>query len=172
MNAELIGMIANISLALSLIVAIVFGIGQSRAAARDRREHLTLEVLRAFSTREFAELLSHVESRPMPASRAEMLALPKDEQLLFIQMSMQMEDLGILVAEKMIDLDLVDKTLGSFVSTSWQKFKPFAVSTRKEDNEPYMSEYFQWLAETIDARLHANPRKPYYEENPPVAGMR
>jgi len=51
--ADTIGLIANISLALSLVVGLIFGIVQTRAAARDRRERLTLETLAAFQTREF-----------------------------------------------------------------------------------------------------------------------
>ena len=43
MTNDIINLIANIALALSFIVALVFGIAQVRAAARDRRERLTLE---------------------------------------------------------------------------------------------------------------------------------
>ncbi|HXS09459.1 MAG TPA: hypothetical protein VN852_05710 [Candidatus Krumholzibacteria bacterium] len=166
MNAELIGIIANISLALSLIVALVFGISQVRAAGRDRRERLTLETLRFFGSREFAELLQYVETHPAPKSRPDLRTRPAAEQTMIIQFTMQMENLGILVAEKMIDLDLVDETLGSFVVTTWAKYKSFAVATRQEDNEPFMSEYYQWLAETIDERIKANPRPPAYESLP------
>jgi len=166
MSADLIGTIANISLALSLIVGLVFGVGQARAAARDRRERLTLETLNYFGSREFAELIQYIDTHEMPETRQALRALPPNEQAMFIQFSMLMENLGILVAQKMINVDLVDMTLGSFVSTTWVKFKPMAINTRKEDNEPFMSEYFQWLAETIDARLTANPRQPAYEALP------
>jgi hypothetical protein len=166
MNTELIGTIANISLALSLIVGLVFGISQARAAARDRRERLTLETLRFFGSREFAELLQYVDTHPAPKSREALRALPAAEQTIIIQFTMLMENLGILVAEKMVDLDLVDETLGSFVVTTWLKFKPMSLSTRKADNDPTMSEYYQWMAETIDARMKANPRPPAYERLP------
>ena len=167
MTADLIGNIANISLALSLLVGLVFGIGQARAAARDRRERLTLETLGHFGSREFAELIQYIDTHEMPKTRDALRALPANEQTMFIQFSMLMENLGILVAQKMINVDLVDMTLGSFVSTTWVKFKPMSINTRKEDNEPFMSEYFQWLAETFDERLKANPRQPAYEELSP-----
>lgn len=166
MNYELIGVIANISLALSLIVALIFGIMEARSSDRERREALTLETLRTFETREFAELLQYVETHAMPKSRAELRALPPNEQVMFIQFSQQMENLGILVAERMIDIDLVDKTLGSFVSTTWRKIKPMAEQTRAEDREPFFSEYFQWLAELIDERLKTFPRQAFHEAHP------
>ena len=48
MISDLVGLIANIALALSFVIGLIFGIAQVRAAARDRRERLTLETLRNF----------------------------------------------------------------------------------------------------------------------------
>jgi len=83
--SEIISIIANVALALSLVVALVFGIAQVRAAARDRRERLTLETLRAFQTRDFAELMYHVNAKEMPRTIEELRARPAQEQIMFIQ---------------------------------------------------------------------------------------
>jgi len=165
MAYEIIALIANLALALSFIVGLIFGIVEVRAAARDRRERFTLETLRNFQTREFAELILFIVNSPnMPSSRKELETLPRNDRVIFIQLAQQMESLGMLVADKFIDLDLVDKTLGSFVSNSWQKYKKIFLSMRGED--PFLGEYFQWLAERIDERMTANPRKPFYENSP------
>lgn len=158
---EIIALIANVSLALSFIVALVFGIAQVRAAARDRRERLTLETLDDFQTREFSELIHYIATHTVPSSEQELRALPDNEQVILIQFAQQMEGLGILVAEKLINIDLVDKTLGSFVTTSWEKYKAMFVNMREE--EPYSAEYFQWLAEQIEKRMRDKPRKPFYQ---------
>jgi hypothetical protein len=71
-----------------------------------------------------------------------------------------MESLGILVAEKLINIDLVDKTLGSFVTTAWNKYKIMFLSMREQD--PFLGEYFEWLAGQIEIRMRDNPRKPFY----------
>ena len=105
MNAELIGIIANISLALSLIVALVFGISQVRAAGRDRRERLTLETLRFFGSREFAELLQYVETHPAPKSRPDLRTRPAAEQTMIIQQlrgSTAVESLGSSVFRRLL----------------------------------------------------------------------
>jgi hypothetical protein len=154
---------ANVALALSLIVAVVFGIAQVRAAARDRRERLTLETLRNFQTRDFAELIHFITFRELPSGHKELRALPQNEQISFIEFGQQMESLGLLVAEKLIDIDLVDKTLGSFVTTSWEKYKNVFFDLRENQPDPFLGEYFQWLAELIDERMKKNPRKPFYE---------
>jgi len=160
---DIIAMSANVALALSLIVALIFGIAQVRAAARDRRERLTLETLRNFQTREFAELIHFITFRELPSGRQELRALPSSEQVSFIQFGQQMESLGLLVAEKLIDLDLVDKTLGSFVTTSWEKYKNVFLDLRESQPDPFLGEYFQWLAEHIDQRMKKNPREPFYQ---------
>jgi hypothetical protein len=155
--------IANLALALSLVVALIFGIAQVRAAERDRKERLTLDTLRNFQSHEFAEHIYYIVSQDMPKNREELNARSAKEQIVFIQFAQEMESLGILVSENLIDIDLVEKTLGSFVTTSWEKYKPVILGMRK--NDPYLSEYFQWLAEQIEKRMRENPRKPFYETN-------
>jgi len=168
MTNEIISTIADLALTLSLIVGVVFGIAQVRIAARDRRERLTLEALRNFQTREFAELIHYITTRDMPLSLKELRTLPENDQIMFIQFAQQMESLGILVAEKVINIDLVDKTLGSFVTTAWEKYKILFQDIRVNQPDPFLGEYFQWLAEKIDERMRENPRKPFYTSNIPV----
>jgi hypothetical protein len=163
MTSETITVLANLALTLSLIVAVVFGIAQVRSAARDRKERLTLDVLRNFQSREFAELISFITTHTVPTSRDELRKLPEAEQVMFIQFAQQMESLGMLVAERLINLDLVDKTLGSFVTSSWERSKKLFIELRKSSNDPFLSEYFQWLAEAIEKRMKENPRKPFHE---------
>jgi len=101
--SEIIATIANLALALSVIVALIFGIAQVRTAERDRHERLTLDTLRNYQSREFAELINYVISHEMPKSQKELRAMPEKEQVSFIQLSQQME------------------SLGSFVMTLWKK---------------------------------------------------
>jgi hypothetical protein len=161
MTNDIIALIANLALALSFIVGLIFGIAQVKASARDRRERLTLEALNNFQTREFAELMQYINSHDLPSGREELSALPVKEQIIFMQLAQQMETLGILVAERFINIDLVDKVLGSFVFTTWEKYKAMVFNLRETD--PFVSEYFQWLAECIDKRLRENPREPFYK---------
>jgi hypothetical protein len=160
---DFITVIANVAIALTFVAGLVFGIVQVRTAARDRRERLTLETLRNFQTHEFAALMHHVSSRQMPSSRDELRALPADEQITFIEFGQQMETLGMLVAEELIDIELVDKTLGSFVTIAWEKYKTVFLDMREKLPDPFLGEYFQWLAERIEARMRDNPRKPFYQ---------
>lgn len=172
MTPELIAVIANIALTLSLIVAVVFGLAQVRAAARDRKERLTLETLRAFQTREFASLALFISSAKFPQNRDEMAKAAVDERAMIFQYGQEMEGLGMLVAERLIDIDLVDKTLGSFVATTWEKYKPLFEDIRLNGGDPFMGEYFQWLAEEINFEMEKHPREPFYKEKHPLKRKR
>jgi hypothetical protein len=162
---DIIALITNVALTLSFLVALIFGIAQVKAAARDRRERLTLETLREFQTKEFAQLLQFISFKKMPVSQKEMRALPVEEQVDLIQYGQEMESLGILVAKRIINIDLVDETLGSFVITSWEKYKPMFEDMREKMDDPFLGEYFQWLAEYIDTRMKQNPRDPFHLKN-------
>jgi len=165
MTNDLITLIANLALTLSFIVALIFGVAQIRASERDRRERLTLETLRNFQTNEFAKLAIYINNTKLPANRKEMTSLSVNEQAILFQFGQEMESLGILVAERLINIDLVDKTLGSYVVTSWEKYKPLFTEIREKSPDPFLGEYFQWLAERIDERMKNNPRKPFYLTN-------
>jgi hypothetical protein len=163
MRYEIISLIADVSLALSFLAAFLFGFVQVRQAARDRRERSTMEALRNLQTREFAELSGKLTYHKTPSNFKEFDQLSLLEQAKYIQFGQEMESLGILVAEGLIDIDLVDKTLGSFVTTSWQKYKNIFAEIRLRHLDPFLGEYFQWLAEYIEDRMKKDPRKPYYE---------
>lgn len=157
---EIITVIANIALALSFVVALVFGVAQVKASARDRKERFTLETLRNFQTRDFAELLQFIIGSDFPKTSEELSALPIEKRVMYVEFAQQMESLGILVAENFINLDLVDKTLGTFVTMSWKKYSVLFLPIR--DRDPYIGEYFQWLAARIDEYGKTTPRKPFY----------
>jgi hypothetical protein len=76
----------------------------------------------------------------------------------------EMESMGMLLAEKLINIELVDKTLGDFVINSWNKYKPLVELLRKHIPDPYLGEYYQWMAELMINRNTGVPRKPYYEK--------
>ncbi len=164
MDSKTISDIANIALALSLIVGLIFGIAQVRVATRDRRERLTLEMLRQFQTRDFAELLYFINQHDFPCTRDAMQKMPAKDQVMMIQFGQQMESLGMIVAEGLIDINLVDKTLGSFVTTAWEKYKVLFLNIRETQSDPFLGEYFQWLAEKIARRMTECPRKPFNEK--------
>ena len=152
--------IGDAAIALSFLAALGFGMSQLRTAARDRRERLTVATVQAFQTREMAVHFQRLRFRDMPSTGHELDLLPADEQVSIIHYAQQMEMLGLMVYDGMIELALVERTLGDYVAYSWEKYKPFTYDRRKDD--PYLNEYFEWLANRLDAYMRSNPRTPAY----------
>ena len=150
----------DIAIALSFLAALGFGIGQVRSANRDRRERLTIETVRAMQTRQLAEHFQRIGSQDLPSTFSALRALPPAEQVSIIHYAQQMEMLGLMVYDGMIELALVERTLGDYVGFSWEKYKSFTYDRRKED--PYLNEYFEWLAKRLDDYMRSNPRTPAY----------
>jgi hypothetical protein len=160
---EIIALAANLALTLSFIVGLILGVAQVKAANRDRKERFTLDTLRNFQTPEFCALMYDINARNFPQNAEKWRSQPAADQVSLLTFGQQMENLGILVAEGYIKLDLVDKTLGSFVVTSWEKFKPGILDLRIKMEDPFLCEYFQWLAGQVSERMEKNPRKPFNE---------
>jgi len=160
---EISTLVANVSLVLSLLVALVFGLIQAQVASRDRFERLTLETLRFVQTEEFAGFMYRINNGQIPATNAERKALSAEDQIRFIQFAQEMESLGLLVVDGVIDLTLVEKTLGSFVITAWERYKPIFTEMRQTTNDPYLGEYFQSVAELMAKRLANTTRPPAYK---------
>ncbi|HJW31497.1 MAG TPA: hypothetical protein VJ508_19845, partial [Saprospiraceae bacterium] len=152
----------NLALTVSVIVAVIFGMIQVKMSNRDRRERLTLETLRNFQTREFAELIHYTTSVEFPKDYEEWQKWPDENRIRNIQFMQEMEALGMLLAEKLINIELIDKTLGSFVISSWEKFKPLVLQIRERSQDPFLAEYYQWMARQMDERLKKNLRQPFY----------
>jgi hypothetical protein len=154
--------IGESAIALSFLAAVVFGISQVRTSAEDRRERLTVEVVRGMQTREMAEHFHRISAHDIPSTWAQMRTLPEDELVSLIHYAQQMEMLGLMVYDGMIELSLVERTLGDYVGFSWEKYKSFTYDRRKDD--PYLNEYFEWLANRLDEYMRSNPRPPAYAE--------
>ena len=159
-----VGTLTDIAIAASVVVALVFGIIQVLIAVRDRRERLTIEVVRGLQTREFAQQLVDLSDRPPTPTAEEWRALPEATRVTHLQFLQEMEILGLLVFDKTIDFALVEKTLGSWVTSSWKRFQPIILELRSRFDDPYMSEYFQWLATRMETWLHDRPRVPAYQQ--------
>ena len=151
---------ADFAIAASFVAALGFGIAQVRTSVRDRRERLTVATVRELQTREMAAHFQRMRTHDFPTSMEAMFLLPDDEQVSIIHYAQQMEMLGLMVYDGMIELTLVERTLGDYVSYSWEKYKAFTNDGRKLD--PYLNEYFEWLAHRLDEFMHTNQRPPAY----------
>jgi hypothetical protein len=118
---------------------------------------------KTFQSKEFSELLIYIYNSNLPADLTDWQKLPSSEKVSLLQFSQTMESLGIAVAERYINIELVEKTIGSVVTVSWEKLKPWILDAREHQPDPYLNEYFQWMAEKLSGQMEKEPRKPFYK---------
>ncbi len=107
-------------------------------------------------------MLHYINKTKIPTSANDWSEWTEDDQVSFVHLSQQMEAIGLLLAERLISIDLLDKTLGSFISSTWEKCRPLILDLRENHQDPFLSEYFQWMAEQIERRMKEKPRKPFF----------
>ena len=55
------------------------------------------------------------------------------------------EGIGILVAKKLVEVDLVHDFWGDIIQSSWAQIKPLIVDMRKETDQPNMYKFWEYL---------------------------
>jgi len=59
------------------------------------------------------------------------------------------EGIGVLVKRGLIDINLVDDLMSSYILMTWNKYGPFIKEQQERANRPELWEYFEYLANEI-----------------------
>jgi hypothetical protein len=57
------------------------------------------------------------------------------------------EQVGFLVERKFVDLDVIDDRLGPYITSNWEKLRPWIMALRKERGDETFGRHFQKLFE-------------------------
>jgi hypothetical protein len=154
--------LGSLGTAAAVIVALVFGIVQVRDGRRKRREDATVNALTVLTTVEFARMWQHFRSFPPKIGVKELRAMDPDTRLAWTYFNALTENWGLLVHERVLDLDFLDRATGDVILGIWAKAKEDIVETRATLGSDDVLEWTQWLAERIAARRHERHHKPAY----------
>ena len=150
-------------------LAVIGGIGwamiQLRQYRQTRRRELTLELLRAFQTPDFAKALQFVYALPEGLSKTEIETRAGDDMHLVYALMTTWESLGILVHRKELPLDLVEDFFSGPIRISWSKLGPYVRAEREEQGRDTIEEWFEWLADRISEREGSTPPIPAHIEH-------
>ncbi|MHB8584302.1 MAG: DUF4760 domain-containing protein [Thermoplasmatota archaeon] len=139
---------------------------QADEAEKARRQQVAVDVIRSFETPEFAKMIVYMRQQPIPRIADEAALLPPEAQEMNVLLAQRFENMGIVVAEGIIDIDLVDKCLGSYVTDTWDRRKSAIAGLRSKYRDRLLAEYFEWLAEALRERARQNPRLAAYQRVP------
>jgi hypothetical protein len=141
------------------LVAILGGGGlallQMRNAHRQRADQAAIEMVRSLQGPELIDemyvFLDHPSLTP-----AQVRADPRLEQAA-IHAIFVFETLGIMVYERTLRLAVLDRMLGGFIRSIWQRIQPWVEDERQRTGVVNHAEWTEWLVDQLMA--HPEPSK-------------
>jgi hypothetical protein len=139
----------------SIVVAVVYYILQIQHQRKMRQTDQVMKLQTAFSTKEMVEAMlkyfsteykdydDFVEKYGSPIAEGQV-------QAVFAMIGMFFEGMGILLKNKLVDINLVTQFFT--VEMFWLKMKPLVEGMRKQTNTPGIYEWFEYLYNEVKKR--------------------
>jgi hypothetical protein len=168
---EWLANVAQVLGAAAVVAAFVFGVAQIRQFRQQRRDAAAVELMRVMQDVEFTRSLRLLLTLPAATSAEELRARGEAYEVAALAMGTKYETLGYLVFRGSMPIELVEELVGGVGVHLWERLRPWALALREEQKQPLFLEWFQWLAEQLEAR--GRPRAvPAFERHrvwqPPV----
>ena len=149
---ETLANLAQVLGALAVAAAIAFGLAQIRQFRQQRRDILSVELMRSIQDTEFTRSLRVLLEIPIGSSAADIRALGPGAEDAAWSLSAKYETLGYLVYRGIMPFELVEELVGGVGVHLWERLYPWAAAVREEQGQPLLLEWFQWLAERLRER--------------------
>jgi hypothetical protein len=142
---------ANIGLIITLIITLVFNILNFRQAERVRRQRATLEHLNIFQSETFARMEALFNKLPDNLDLSQLGKLDSDSMTALQFIGRHLESLGIAVSLRLLDIEVVERSLGDNVILYWKKIQPLATEMRKSTTTQDFAKWTEWLSNKIES---------------------
>jgi hypothetical protein len=146
--------------AVAVVVAVGFAMIQVRQHDMRQAREAAMELLHSFQTPEFAKAITLVYGMPDGLTKKEIEDRLGDDLHLVYAMTTTWESIGVLVFRGEISLGLVDDFFSGPITLSWNRLKNYFFTEREEQNRQTIGEWFQWLAERLQAVESVTPPVP------------
>ena len=144
--------LSQVVASLTVVGGTAFAVIQLREFRQQRQEAVALDLLRAFMGAEFAAAMAVITSLPDGLSIEELREAGPDVEKSATLMCTTFEAMGILVHRRIAPLALVQDLAGGIIVLVWHRLEKWLQQLRVEQGNPSDSEWFQWLAEQLEAR--------------------
>ncbi len=151
MDLESLANLAEIFGALLVIGGMVLGVIEIRNYRTQRQETAAMEIMRAFQSPEFTRAIQLVmeyegDSRDCcdPEVSPELLKA-------VMLISTTLESIGLMVYRRSVPFSLVQQLMGGTIQACWSVLSSYVDRVRKNAGRDSLYEWFQWLAERLEA---------------------
>ena len=137
----------------SVIVGVAFTLLEIRHFNKTRKTEIIMKIYDRFGSREIVEAMNMVG-----ASKFENLNDYREKYGLtdVTEIAVLFDGIGVLLEQKLIDIDMVDRLFGTTVYLLWSRIDPVIKAMRKGLNEPSFFAHFENLMEKLNE--HRKPK--------------
>jgi hypothetical protein len=141
--------LANVATALTVLIAVAFGLLEARRARQERAERAAFAAVQAILTPEWMKSMIVVHGIPDGSSTS---AIEADARVLEAAHSVGviLEGLGYSVYARIVPLRVVADLVGGTVRLAWRKLRPYVEEERRRSGSRKTFEWFQWLATQLE----------------------
>jgi hypothetical protein len=145
-----VGLALNVVTTLAILFGVVFGLIELRHAARDRRDHAAVDIVRTVQTQDVRRAVERILNLPMDVDPA---IVRGDPALLDAALAVDSacEMWGSMVFEGVVDHRLLDRMVGGWVRGTWRRLRVWIEAERVENQSPNQGEWWQWLYERLES---------------------
>ncbi len=133
-----------------VIVGVLFAIIQMRQLRQQRREMAAIELFRFFGNPQFAQAYQCVLNLPDDISRGELRERSGDIEQCAMLISTTMENIGVMVYHRIVPSIVVKNLMDRSTIVLWKKLRVWIGELREDLGNPYMFEWFEWLATVLE----------------------
>jgi hypothetical protein len=145
-----LGLALNAVTTLAILFGVVFGLIELRHAARDRRDHAAVDIVRTVQTQDVRRAVERILNLPMDVDPAIVRGDPALlEAALAVDSACEMW--GSLAFEGVVDHRLLDRMVGGWVRGTWRRLRVWIEAERVENQSPNQGEWWQWLYERLES---------------------
>ena len=138
--------------AIALVITLIFNVLNFKQSERVRRESATLEHLKDFQSETFARMDALFSRLPDNLLPAQLGKLDSESMAALQFIGRHLESLGIAVSLHVLDIEVVERTLGNNIMLYWKKIQPLATEMRKDPATRDFAKWTEWLSDTIASR--------------------
>ena len=140
----------NLVTTLAVVVGVAFALIQLRQAARIRRDHAAVDIVRTVQTQEVRLAVAKILQLPDNVAPE---TIRNDPALLAAALAVDSacEMWGCIVYENVVDHRMLDRMVGGWVRATWRRLGRWVEAERIENRNPNIGEWWQWLYEQIEA---------------------
>jgi|GEM_PF-5007823 len=138
--------ISTIVATMSIVIGVIFTLFELRHFHRTRKTEIIMKIYDRFSSREMVEAINKVGS----ISYENFDEYRKKYGFTEVaEIAVLFEGLGVLLEQKLIDIDLVDDLFGPTLDLLWERMQPVIVAMRKGLNQPYFFSHYEYLVNSL-----------------------